>query len=249
MAVNINTVYTRVQSIANKEQRGYITPLEFNRFANQAQLEIFEQYFYDLDQYLRRPGNDTRHADAVTSLQEKIALFEVFDTNLGDYSSGYSLPAALHKLSTVELSHSTVDGTGANWFEVEGVTKKDWRLMRTSNILLPTDRNPVYIREGNTIKVYKGKSTTPFFEELTVNEAITIDYIKKPSAVTWGYVLDVSNDALYNSGSSTNFELHGSEEPNLVIKILELAGVAMKAADVYQIGDKENIEDIKQQKA
>ena len=71
MAVNINNVYTRVQSIANKEQRGYLTPIEYNRFANQAQLEIFEQYFYDLDQYLRRPGNDTRHADAVTSLQEK----------------------------------------------------------------------------------------------------------------------------------------------------------------------------------
>ena len=75
MAVNINTVYTRVQSIANKEQRGYLTPIEYNRFANQAQLEIFEQYFFDLDQYLRRPGNDTRHADSVTSLQEKIALF------------------------------------------------------------------------------------------------------------------------------------------------------------------------------
>ena len=53
MAVNINTVYTRVQSIANKEQRGYLTPIEYNRFANQAQLEIFEQYFFDLDQYLR----------------------------------------------------------------------------------------------------------------------------------------------------------------------------------------------------
>ena len=53
MAVNVNTVYQRVQSIANKEQRGYITPIEFNRFANQAQLEIFEQYFYDLSQFMR----------------------------------------------------------------------------------------------------------------------------------------------------------------------------------------------------
>ena len=28
--VNIDTVYQRVLAIANKEQRGYITPLEFN---------------------------------------------------------------------------------------------------------------------------------------------------------------------------------------------------------------------------
>ena len=243
MAVNINTVYTRVQSIANKEQRGYLTPIEYNRFANQAQLEIFEQYFFDLDQYLRRPGNDTRHADSVTSLQEKIALFEVFDTDLGSYSSGYSLPAALHKLSTVEYYVSSTEA-----HECETVTKKDFRLLLKSNILLPTDTNPIYTRTGNTIKVYKGKATTPFYEELTTASKVKVDYIKQPTTVNWAYYLDANNDALYNATGSTNFELHGSEEPALVIKILELAGVAMKSTDVYQIGDKENIEDIKQQK-
>ena len=44
--VNIDTVYQRVLAIANKEQRGYITPLEYNLLANQAQLDVFEQYFY-----------------------------------------------------------------------------------------------------------------------------------------------------------------------------------------------------------
>ena len=53
MAVNVDTVYQRVLTIANKEQRGYITPQEFNLLANQAQLEIFEQYFYDINQFNR----------------------------------------------------------------------------------------------------------------------------------------------------------------------------------------------------
>ena len=30
MAVSIDTVYQRVLTLANKEQRGYITPQEFN---------------------------------------------------------------------------------------------------------------------------------------------------------------------------------------------------------------------------
>ena len=30
MAVNVDKVYQRVLAIANKEQRGYITPQEFN---------------------------------------------------------------------------------------------------------------------------------------------------------------------------------------------------------------------------
>ena len=55
--VNVDTVYQRVLALANKEQRGYITPQEFNLFANQAQMDIFEQYFYDLNQFRRLPGN------------------------------------------------------------------------------------------------------------------------------------------------------------------------------------------------
>ena len=31
MAINVNTVYTTVLTILNKEQRGYLTPDEFNK--------------------------------------------------------------------------------------------------------------------------------------------------------------------------------------------------------------------------
>ena len=48
--VRVDDVYQKVLALANKEQRGYITPQEFNLFANQAQMDIFEQYFYDVNQ-------------------------------------------------------------------------------------------------------------------------------------------------------------------------------------------------------
>ena len=51
--ISIDTVYQKVLALANKEQRGYITPQDFNLFADQAQKEIFEQYFYDLNQFRR----------------------------------------------------------------------------------------------------------------------------------------------------------------------------------------------------
>ena len=43
--VRIDTVYQRVLAIANKEQRGYITPQEFNLFANQAQMQYLSNIF------------------------------------------------------------------------------------------------------------------------------------------------------------------------------------------------------------
>ena len=47
MAVSIDNVYQRVLAISNKEQRGYITPQEFNLLAYKAQMDIFESYFHD----------------------------------------------------------------------------------------------------------------------------------------------------------------------------------------------------------
>ena len=47
MAINVNTVYQTVLSILNKEQRGYLTPDEFNKTTTQVQLDIFEKYFDD----------------------------------------------------------------------------------------------------------------------------------------------------------------------------------------------------------
>ena len=59
MAINVNTVYRTVLSILNKEQRGYMTPDEFNKTASQVQLEIFEKYFEDLNQQLRFSNRQT----------------------------------------------------------------------------------------------------------------------------------------------------------------------------------------------
>ena len=74
MAVTIDKVYQKVLAIANKEQRGYITPQEFNLFADHAQMSIFEQYFYDRNKLADVHGNSTEFSDTDTMLDEKITL-------------------------------------------------------------------------------------------------------------------------------------------------------------------------------
>ena len=48
MAIDVNEVYKTVLLIINKEQRGYITPDEFNKISTQVQLEIFEKFVFFL---------------------------------------------------------------------------------------------------------------------------------------------------------------------------------------------------------
>ena len=72
MSISVDSVYQKVLAFANKEQRGYITPQEFNLFADQAQMEIFEQYFYDTNIARKSQGNDTVYADVDDMLEEKL---------------------------------------------------------------------------------------------------------------------------------------------------------------------------------
>jgi hypothetical protein len=92
MAINVNTVYQTVLLILNKEQRGYMTPLEFNKTGQQAQLEIFETYFDSLNQQIRIPQTNTDYADRVLNLDEKISIFKT--TGNSTYAApSFSLPS------------------------------------------------------------------------------------------------------------------------------------------------------------
>ena len=93
----IDTVYQRVLALANKEQRGYITPLEFNLLANQAQLDIFEQYFYDINQFATTDDVGAEYSDVLDMLEEKMAIFE----SRASIGGGSTLPSDLHRLGTV----------------------------------------------------------------------------------------------------------------------------------------------------
>lgn len=78
MAVNVDIVYKTVLLILNKEQRGNLTPDEFNKVATQVQLEIFESYFDTLNMQLRRPDNDTEYGDRIKNVDNNIAVFKTY---------------------------------------------------------------------------------------------------------------------------------------------------------------------------
>ena len=235
MAISVDTVYQRVLAILNKEQRGYLTPQEFNLFANQAQRDIFEQYFYDINQFSRLHGNDTEYSDMLNILNEKISIFE----KQGAVNSGTTLPNDLYRLGTIKVSYADPISSATKIAEAERVNKNEYLYLSLYPLAKPTVRRPIYIRDESGIKVY-GPG------QLTSN--ITCNYIKVPATVAWNYTM-VLGVAQYNASTSTNFELHESEEPELVEKILELSGLLLKDPGVYQIANQEELERIQQEKA
>ena len=238
MAVSVDTVYQRVLAIANKEQRGYITPQEFNLLANQAQMNIFEQYFHDINQFDRLNNNDTEYSNMVSLLEEKISPFEKYRVSMSAVSGNQlTLPTDVYRLGLVFYGAAGYD------VEVEQINKKELLYVERSPLAAPTSTHPVYVRKTDTtIKVFPSSPTTAY----SVSN-ITCNYVARPTDIVWGYT-DVDGTALYNSGTTTDPQLHESEETTLVIKILALAGITLQDPSMYQIATAEDNKKIQQEK-
>ena len=138
MAVNVDTVYKTVLYILNKEQRGYMTPDEFNKVGQQVQLEIFEAYFEELNQLQRQPQTNTEFSDRVQQIQNKIATFEVEGTATFDTSFFY-LPSNLHRLGEIYYNDTTI---------VQPVQQNEYLLINKSRLTAPTISHPIYVQRG-----------------------------------------------------------------------------------------------------
>lgn len=74
----INSVRNTVLSILNKNNYGYISPSDFNLFAKQAQMEIFESYFSSYNKIINMEnarGAGTDYADLEQPIAEVLEIF------------------------------------------------------------------------------------------------------------------------------------------------------------------------------
>ena len=76
----INSVRNTVFSVLNKNNYGYISPQDFNLFAKQAQLEIFENYFSNYNTAINKENariSGSEYADITKGIEESIDTFSV----------------------------------------------------------------------------------------------------------------------------------------------------------------------------
>ena len=228
--VDIDTVYQKVLAFANKEQRGYITPQEFNLFANQAQLEIYEQYHYDVNHLELKDGTNASNSNVTDFTRQKLDVF--LSTTMTTASAfniqGNSIvmPSFIYRISRVEAAGYMAEYLDNNKF-------KD--AIIATGLLRPTIFRPVFTYRNNRLRVNNGSNIT---------SGIGVQYYRNMPKVSWGYFVlsDATNTnstkALYDPSPSKtrHFDLHPSEEAELVYKILKFSGISMAKQDVLQAG-------------
>ena len=83
MYANIIKVYEAVRELANKDQRGFVTPASFNKFAHQAQLTLFNKMFNEFEQArasTRRGISAKGDKSRTKRLEEDLSFYSTSET-------------------------------------------------------------------------------------------------------------------------------------------------------------------------
>ena len=113
----INEVRNTVMAVLNKDNNGYVTPEEFNLFARQAQVELFEEYFYDYSQSVVLMNNrkyNTGYSDIPKQTEEVIDMFSLESAALANVLNVFTLPTDWYTLTSVKYNSIDVDNEWYN---------------------------------------------------------------------------------------------------------------------------------------
>jgi hypothetical protein len=207
-----------------------MTPTEFNTVATQVQLEVFEKYFDDLNQQLRIPQADTDYADRQENIDEKIAIFKTFGDALYTTDGGlsyfelpiddaYAEEVVFYRLGNVLYNDEKV---------VQRLDRHEFYYANQSRLTKPTTINPAYLYENQKL----------FVKPTSIIDKIKVDYIKKPKDVVWGFTVgglgQYQSDRNSQTTTSVDFELHISEQSEVILKVLLYAGIVIRDPQIVQ---------------
>jgi hypothetical protein len=230
--MTIDEVYRLVQTFANKEQRGFIAPSEFNLLAKQAELELYNKRLS-----LIKEKSPTKKVQGIygETLSPELAKQDIINffvrkslSSSGNQSYGSNFGGVSITCDYVEsiFSNPSSDFNLSSNIPVDIVEPKDVNQIMRSSLVKPSAQYPVaLVSGGGTQKIINVFPS----DGLTV---IVYCYYYDGNP-TWNYVT-ISGKPVYDVSQSVGFRISSRCHGELVVKILEYLGVSIREAEVVQ---------------
>jgi len=232
--ISINRCRNTVLYLLDKNNRGFIGPEKFDTFCYLAQMDLFENLFFQYNKWKLNENkhlSTTEYGDIPKNIQEQIDAFATYSTNSNfTYSSSNDVWSFTGSDLYRSEGLSLVFPNGKK-IDVEEVSKGiELNNLVNSKINMPTTTYPIYTKIGQGFRVFPKVPTTP------AGYKLELFYIRTPKAPKWTYV-NVSGNPVYNAGASDkqDIELDESLFSAFVIKVLSYCGVSIKEQDVVAI--------------
>ena len=228
----INSVRNTVLAIINKNNYGYISPSDFNLFAKQAQLDLFDEYFVQYNQQINEENSrvsGTGYADIKKGYEEVIDYFsnnEIILSKIADPEKNrFSLPDDYYLINQIScFTGGQLQG------EAEKVSSSKINLLNKSLLTSPSSFYPAYTQSGNSITVYPNTFAGA--------QDVKATYIRYPLDPKWTFTTISNGSPIFDQSQSDyqDFELPLDDSNDLVAKILQYAGISIREADVFKFG-------------
>lgn len=230
--ISINKCRNLVLFLLDKNNRGFLSPQAFDSFADLAQIELFENLFYQYNKWLI---NESRHlsnndfADIPKNIKEQIDNFSEYSTT-GNFT--YNVTNDVWEFSGSDLYRtealSLVNSSGKK-VDIEEVSKGPiWNNMINSKINAPTSTFPIYT------KINKGYRVAP---KATTGYSVELFYIRRPKAPKWTYVTDSGGNPIFNAGAPDRQDLEIDESLfyPLIMKIMSFCGIQIQEEEIVAV--------------
>jgi hypothetical protein len=224
----INKVRNTVLHLLDKNNRGFISPEKFDSFCYLAQMDIFENLFYQYNKWLANKSKHltgTEYADIPKNIKEQIDVFSAYST-ISNFT--YNPTTELWSYTGSDKYRDeglSLKNASGKRVDVEQVSKGiELNNLINSKINAPTTTYPIYVKIGNGFKVYP---TVP------AGFSLELLYIRVPKTPKWSYLL-VQGNPIYNAGASDkqDIELDDSLFVPFVTKVMAYCGVSIREQDV-----------------
>lgn len=227
----INSVRNTVLSVLNKNNYGYISPSDFNLFAKQAQLDIFEDYFYQYNYQINKENarqSGTGYADITKGYSEVIDSFSVTAYLAHIATNTFSVPTELTTDSDYYLINKVLFVDGTSLKEMEQVSHSKITMLLNSLYTAPSTTFPAFTIEESTLTAYP--------DTIDEYEDVKCQYIRYPEDPKWTYLSLTGGEPAFDSTASDyqDFELPLDDEPDLIMKILQYAGMSIREIAAVQ---------------
>ena len=215
----INHVRNTVLTILNKENRGFLTPAQFNSYAKYAQQLIFDDYFNEFEKYQTLDNNRRIHSgtgDIKGRLEQKIEKF-VKTATVSETTGYYEQPSDLYKIQRITYGGKLI----------EHITPSREVYLTLSNIAGPSEEYPAYTIEDGKVYVLPA----------ALDGDVKFTYVRKPADPKWTYQT-IGENPVYNPSASDHqdFELFADDESRLITEILKLTGLTIREPEIIQAG-------------
>lgn len=246
---SVYEVYNTVKDLTNKDERGMITPAQFNSFASIAQQKVFNSLFaefQDNQRFASRGVYAGRDKNRVKQLQEDLSVFSK-NATLSSPSNALGTFEKPEDLSRI-ISMSTfgdwfLDQTTSNRIQVVYDEEKIDMILQSS-LSVPTTETPVALISSD-IQCFP-----------TTIRKIKLRYYKQPEGLTpagaktsslpkFGYTVGADGNEVWDVTNTIDFELPEHYTAELVVEIAKMIGINLRASDVYQYAQGEQQKDNK----